>query len=76
MQKYFHKGAYFQEDNELMQRDFNIAVAEDLFDKSNPDMPEILKKRRGQFGKKGQSKYTHLTNEDTTDFNPVNKKDE
>ena len=26
-------------------------------------MPKILQKRRGLFGKRGQTKYTHLTNE-------------
>jgi microfibrillar-associated protein 1 len=49
-------------------------VGEDLWDKSQ--LPGTLQKRRGVFGKKGQSKYTHLTNEDTTDFNPEYKVDE
>ncbi len=52
---------YQNDEDEVLQRDFNLAVAEDLFDKNNPNMPNILKKRRGLFGKKGQSKYTHLT---------------
>ena len=74
MQKYYNKGVYFQERDqngklqELFMRDYNAPVEGD-FDKTN--MPKILQKRRGEFGKKGQSKYTHLTNEDTTDFNPM-----
>ena len=62
LQKYYHKGAFFLDnDNPLLQRDYNIAVGEDLFDKSV--LPSVLKKRRGNFGKKGQSKYTHLTDQ-------------
>ena len=29
-----------------------------------------MNKRRGNLFKKGQTKYTHLTNEDTTNFDP------
>ena len=57
-------------DDPIFKRDYNIAVGEDLFDKSN--LPSVLRKRRGTFGKKGQSKYTHLTdqvlNENSFDF--------
>jgi microfibrillar-associated protein 1 len=75
MQKYYHKGAFFNDqDDAILKRDYNTAVGEDLFDRSN--LPKILWKRRGEFGKKGQSKYTHLTDQDTTDFNPEWKVDE
>lgn len=37
---------------------------------------DIQIKRRGDYGKKGQSKYKHLTAEDTTDYNPEYKIDE
>ena len=62
MQKYFHKGAFYQNsDDPIFSRDFNTAVGEDLFDKSS--LPSILQKRRGNFGRRGQSKYTHLTDQ-------------
>jgi microfibrillar-associated protein 1 len=35
-----------------------------------------MQKRKGQFGAKGQSKYTHLTAEDTTNFDPQLRPDE
>jgi microfibrillar-associated protein 1 len=73
MQKYYNKGIFFQERDdhgklkEIFMRDYNKPVEGD-FDKTT--LPKILQKRRGDFGKKGQSKYTHLTNEDTTNFDP------
>lgn len=74
MQKYYNKGVYYiQRDQdgklpEIFMRDYNAPVEGD-YDKST--LPKILQKRRGEFGKKGQSKYTHLTNEDTTNFDPL-----
>ncbi len=73
LQKYYHKGAFFQEKakenpDHIYNRDYNAPVAEDTWDKSA--LPEILQKRRGNFGKKGNTKYTHLTSEDTTNFDP------
>lgn len=79
MQKWAHAGAFFQDrDDEgklepIFMRDVNAPVEGD-FDKSV--LPEALQKRRGNFGVKGQSKWTHLTAEDTTDFNPAFKPDE
>ena len=68
MQKYYHKGAFFQgndmdglseEQRSLLTRDYNMPTGEDKVDKSV--LPAILQKRAGTFGKKGNSKYTHLT---------------
>lgn len=60
MQKYYHSGAFYQDSkDELLQRDYNIAVGEDLYDKST--LHTLKHKRRGDYGRKGQSKYTHLT---------------
>lgn len=78
MQKYYHKGAFFQEAGddefattekaEIFNRDFNEATnAEKGVDRSA--VPEAMKLRHGQFGKAGRSKWTHLSNEDTTFVN-------
>jgi len=78
MQKYYHKGAFFQEAGddefattekaEIFKRDFNEATnAEKGVDRST--VPEAMRLRHGQFGKAGRSKWTHLSNEDTTFVN-------
>jgi len=75
MQKYYHKGAYYQDnDDPIFQRDFNVAIGEENFDKST--LPGVLQLKRGDFGKKGRSKWTHLSNEDTTNFDPTWRGDE
>uniref|UniRef100_A0A0G4GB91 Micro-fibrillar-associated protein 1 C-terminal domain-containing protein n=1 Tax=Chromera velia CCMP2878 TaxID=1169474 RepID=A0A0G4GB91_9ALVE len=69
MQKYYHKGAFFQDkgqtgEESIYNRDFQLATAED---KSNKEaLPKPMHVRRGQFGKAGQTKWTHLTDNDTT----------
>ncbi len=76
LQKYYHKGAFFQSDAQISKehvfnRDYNLPTWQDKIDRSN--LPKILQKRRGTEFKKGQTKYTHLTNEDTTNFDPKYK---
>ena len=79
MQKYYHKGAFFQgddstmtsEDRELFTRDYNMPTGDDKMDKSV--LPAVLQKRRGDWGRKGNSKWTHLTDQDTTNFEPTNR---
>lgn len=70
MQKYYHKGAFYQNVVEsgaevVFDRNFNEAVGEDALDKSL--LPKAMHVRRGEFGKKGRSKHTHLADVDTTD---------
>ena len=74
LQKYYHKGAFFQDEannnsEHIYNRDYNLPTWEDKVDRSN--LPGIMNKRRGNLFKKGQTKYTHLTNEDTTNFDPA-----
>lgn len=81
MQKYYHKGAFFQGNEEdggltdeqkaLLSRDYNMPTGDDKMDKSV--LPAVLQKRAGTFGKKGNSKWTHLTDMDTTNFDRETK---
>jgi len=78
MQKYHHKGAFFMENDEanqakesLYNRDTNEALESDRNTarqaQGGPyEGSKVFEVRRGQFGKMGQTKWTHLTNEDTT----------
>lgn len=75
MQRYWHKGAFFQADKddyaapsidqEVYKRDFSAPTGGDKFDKLK--MPKVMQVRGDKFGRSGQSKYTHLVDQDTTD---------
>jgi microfibrillar-associated protein 1 len=73
LQRFYHKGSFFQHESQgnldhIFNRDYNMPIAEEKRDLSV--LPQILQKRRGNLFKKGQSKYSHLTAEDTTCFDP------
>jgi microfibrillar-associated protein 1 len=73
LQKFYHKGVFFQQEGKedlshIYNRDYNLPTWEDKVDRSN--LPKILQVRRGLQFKKGRTKYTHLTGEDTTNFDP------
>nr|POF14389.1 uncharacterized protein CFP56_76496 [Quercus suber] len=81
MQKYHHKGAFFQNDDEMdeevkaaMNRDFAGAkFADDVGDKSV--LPEYMRIRdMTKLGKKGRTKYKDLRNEDTGRWGEVGQK--
>lgn len=70
LQKYYHRGGFFQDkartgEEPLYLRDYHEPTEEEKFDKKL--LPEAMQLRRGQFGKKGQVKHTHLSAVDTTD---------
>eukprot|EP00258_Populus_trichocarpa_P011205 XP_002319725.2 microfibrillar-associated protein 1 [Populus trichocarpa] len=75
MQKYYHKGAFFQDQpddraatagtDDIFRRDFSSPTGEDRMDKSI--LPKVMQVKH--FGRSGRTKWTHLVNEDTTDWN-------
>ncbi|CAK9188514.1 unnamed protein product [Ilex paraguariensis] len=75
MQKYYHKGAFFQSDaddlaatvgsDNIFHRDFSAPTGEDKMDKTI--LPKVMQVKH--FGRSGRTKWTHLVNEDTTDWN-------
>mmetsp|Transcript_7958 Transcript_7958/g.20438 ORF Transcript_7958/g.20438 Transcript_7958/m.20438 type:complete len:109 (-) Transcript_7958:85-411(-) len=73
MQKYYHKGAFFQSVTdgkvnasgveEVYKKDYSAPTGDDVYLRSEK-IPEIMKVRN--FGKRGRTKWTHLSNEDTS----------
>lgn len=70
MQKYYKVGPFFMEKTvdgryteEIYNRDYNQGTSEDVINRAA--LPQPLQARRGDFGRAGRSKYTHLAAEDT-----------
>jgi microfibrillar-associated protein 1 len=69
MQKYYHRGAFSagatgDRAEQLLSRDVTEAVGADRIDKTL--LPEAMRVRGEDWGKKGRSKWTNLRAEDTT----------
>ncbi|KAH8946014.1 hypothetical protein BDL97_12G070400 [Sphagnum fallax] len=71
MQKYYHKGAFFQSESDdrdaaggdaIHRRDFSAPTGEDKMDKTI--LPKVMQVKH--FGHSGRTKWTHLVAEDTT----------
>ena len=72
MQKYYHKGAFYMDEGSVRDAsdvratlDAGGATLEDKFDKKA--LPAVMQVAAGKFGRKGQTKYTHLADQDTTE---------
>ncbi|PVG04772.1 hypothetical protein CPB86DRAFT_778063 [Serendipita vermifera] len=61
LQKYWHKGAFYQDMSELKNRDFSQR-AEGQVDVSL--LPKVMQVK--DFGKRSRTKYTHLKDQDTS----------
>ncbi|XP_074274354.1 uncharacterized protein LOC141598568 [Silene latifolia] len=75
LQTYHHKGAYFQSDPDggsggsmdsyaIYWRDLSAPTGDDKLNKSI--LPKVMQVKN--FGRSGRTKWTHLVNEDTTDW--------
>jgi microfibrillar-associated protein 1 len=62
LQKYYHKGAFFQNmDDQVIHRDTSAPTGMDKIDKTL--LPKVLQVKN--FGRSGRTKYTHLVDQDT-----------
>jgi microfibrillar-associated protein 1 len=65
LQKYYHRGVFYLENDEkVLRRDTSAPTLEDHFDKTI--LPQVMQVKN--FGRSGRTKYTHLVDQDTTDF--------
>jgi len=62
LQKYYHKGAFYQEEEVVKEIDYAEPTLEDRFDKTI--LPKVMQVKN--FGRAGRTKWTHLVDQDTT----------
>ncbi|EMR09200.1 hypothetical protein PNEG_02537 [Pneumocystis murina B123] len=63
LQKWYHRGAFYQ-DEEILKRDYSVPVVDEISDKTL--LPNTMQVRGDKFGKRGQTRYTHLVDQDTS----------
>ncbi|CAB76265.1 Microfibrillar-associated protein family protein [Schizosaccharomyces pombe] len=64
LQKYYHKGAFYQNEDIVSKRDYSEATEGEVLNKDL--LPKPMQIRGDLFAKAGQTRWTHLANEDTT----------
>jgi microfibrillar-associated protein 1 len=65
MQKFYHKGAFYQDNSEILKRNYATAAVQDTA-KNRELLPKYMQVRGDEVGKRGRTKWTHLTAEDTS----------
>lgn len=65
MQKFYHKGAFYQDESEVLKRDYATATVEDSA-KNREVLPKYMHVRGDEVGKRGRTRWTHLSAEDTS----------
>lgn len=65
MQKFYHKGAFYQDESEVLKRNYATAPVEDSA-KNREVLPKYMQVRGDEVGKRGRTKWSHLTAEDTS----------
>lgn len=63
MQKYYHKGAFYQDtESDVLKRDYSAPTIDEVRNKEV--LPKIMQVKN--FGLAGRTKYTHLVDQDTS----------
>ncbi|CEG84972.1 hypothetical protein RMATCC62417_18712 [Rhizopus microsporus] len=63
LQKYYHKGAFYQNtEDEIFRRDYTAPTVDEVRNKEL--LPEVMQVKN--FGLAGRTKYTHLVDQDTS----------
>ncbi|KAI5789087.1 splicing factor, Prp19-binding domain-containing protein [Geopyxis carbonaria] len=65
MQKFYHKGAFYQDESEVLKRDYATAAVDDSA-KNREVLPKYMQVRGDEVGKRGRTRWTHLSAEDTS----------
>jgi microfibrillar-associated protein 1 len=65
LQKYYHRGAFYLDNEDTVyKQDFSAPTLDDHFDKTI--LPKVMQVKN--FGRCGRTKYTHLVDQDTTQY--------